>query len=106
MSLFRFFKPEKPVGFTYRPRFYDEKKEAFQERLKEARERSGDDAEARKARIRRDLRRKSSYRSDRKLRQQQLLRSNLLLLLIIGVLIVLTYSLLELYLPLILKYFQ
>lgn len=106
MGLFRFFKTEKPVGFTYHPRFYDEKKEAFQERLQEARKLAGEDPEALKSRIRKSLKRKSSYLGDRKYRQQRMLRSNLLILLLIVLLVVLTYAVLELYLPQILKYFQ
>lgn len=106
MALFRFLKAEKPVGFTYRPRFYDEKKEAFQERLKEARELAEDNPEALKSRIRRDLKRRSNFRTDKAFRQQKLVRSNMLLLAIIVVLIVVTYAVLELYLPAIVKYFE
>jgi len=106
MALFGFFKPEKPVGFTYRPRFYDEKKDAFQQRLKDAMEVAGDDPEELKSRIRRKLRRKSSYLSDKNYRQKRMARSNMLLLLVIVVLIVVTYAVLELYLPTIIKYFE
>ncbi len=106
MSLFGFFKPEKPVGFTYRPRFYDEKKDDFQQRLKDAMEVGGDDPEVLKSRIRRKLRRKSSYLSDKNYRQKRMVRSNMLLLLVIVVLIVVTYAVLELYLPTIIKYFE
>lgn len=106
MALFGFFKTEKPVRFTYRPRFYDDKKEAFQERMKESREMGGKDPEAVKSRIRRDLRRKSSYLSDKKYRQQKVVRSNIMLLLVIVVLIVVTYAALELYLPMLLEYLQ
>ncbi len=106
MALFGFFKPEKPVGFTYRPRFYDEKKGSFQERLKDARELTSDDPEELKSRIRRKLKRKSSYLSDKKYRQKRLVRSNMLLLLVIVVLMVITYAALHLYLPTIIKYFE
>lgn len=106
MALFGFFKPEKPVGFSYKPRYYDEKKDAFQERLKEAHELVGDDPEALKSRIRRNLQRKSSYLNDKNYRQRRMLRSNMLLLLVIVVLIVVTYAALELYLPAIVKYFE
>jgi len=106
MALFGMFKSEKPVGFTYHPRYYDEKKDALHERLKEARELVGDDPEMLKSRIRRNLRRRSSYLNDKNYRQQRLVRSNLMLLVIIVVLIVVTYAVLELYLPTIIKYFE
>ncbi len=107
MGLFKFFKPEKPVGFTYRPRFYETEKSELEKKLKEAREsRGSSDPEKIKERIRRDLRRKSSLRSDKSYRQQRLARSNMLLLLIIVILIVITYAALELYLPAIIKYFE
>ena len=106
MGLFDFMKPPKPVGFTYRPRYYDEKKEAFQERLKEARELAGEDPEALKSRIRKSFKRKGGYLSDKKFRQQKMVRSNLLLFFIIVVLVVVAYAVLELYLPQLIKYFQ
>ncbi|HFA51721.1 MAG TPA: hypothetical protein ENJ95_22120 [Bacteroidetes bacterium] len=107
MALFGFFKTEKPVRFTYHPRFYDEKKESgLQKRLKEAREPRGGDPEGMKSRIRRDLGRKSSYFKDQQYRRKRIARSNLMLVLIIAALIVGTYVVLELYLPLIIEYFQ
>ena len=106
MSLFKFFKPEKPVGFTYRPRFYDTEKNELERKLKEAREMRGDDPEKIKERIRRDLRKKSSFLTEKSYRQKRLARSNVLILIIIVVLIVVTYAVLELYLPAIVKYFE
>ena len=106
MALFNWLKPQKPVGFTYRPRFFEEEKSELQRKLKEAREARGGDPEKIKERIRRDLRRKSGYRTDRALRQKQLFRSNVLVLVIIVGLVVVTYAVLELYLPSIIKYFQ
>ena len=106
MALFNFLKTEKPVGFTYKPRFYSEEKSELEKKLKEARESRGGDPEKIKERIRRDLRRKSNYRNDRVYRQKQMLRSNIRLLLIIVVLIVGTYTILELYLPSIVKFFE
>lgn len=106
MGLFGFLKPPKPVGFDYRPRFYDEKKEEFRERLKKAEELAGDNPEALKARIRRSLQRKSSYLADRELRQRQMMKSNLLLLVIIVVLILVTFVAIEIYLPRIAHLFE
>lgn len=106
MALFRFLKTEKPVPFTYHPRFYDEKKEAFEERLKKARELAGDDPEALKGRIRRDLRRRTSYRADRSYRAKQVMRSNLLLLAVIAALIIVGFLAIEVYLPRIIHYLE
>lgn len=106
MGLFSFLKPPKPVGFDYKPRFYDIKKEEFRERLKKAEELAGDDPEALKSRIRRSLQRQSGYLIDRKYRQQQMLKSNLLFLVVIIVLIVLTFVAIEIYLPRIVQFFE
>lgn len=106
MGLFSSLKPPKPVGFEYRPRFYDEKKEEFKDRLKKAEQLAGDDPEALKARIRRSLQRKSGYLTDRQYRQKQILKSNLLLLAIIAVLIVFTFAAIEIYLPRIVQMFE
>jgi len=106
MAFFGFWKPLKPVGFDYHPRFYDEKKEQFRERLKKAQELAGDDPEALKARIRRSLQRKSGYLADRQYRQKQLLKSNLRLLVIIVALIAITFVAIEIYLPRIVHLFE
>ncbi len=94
------------MGFDYHPRFYDEKKEEFKQRLKKAEELTGDDPEALKARIRRNLQRKSGYLADRSVRQKQMVRSNLMVLAIIAVLIVLTFVAIEIYLPRIVQMFE
>ncbi len=99
MGLFGFFKPLKPGGFTYHPRFYDEKKEEMMERHKKAEELYGDNPDALKARIRRNMGRQSSYLTNQKARQQQVVRSNMMLLGIIAVLVVLTFVAIEVYLP-------
>lgn len=108
MGLFGFLKPTKPAGFSYRPRYFDEKKEGFEERLREATQRAkgaeDKDPEAIKERIRKNLGRHSSYMSDKNYRRQRVVRSNLILLLVIVVLIVATYAALELYLPMLLDY--
>jgi hypothetical protein len=106
MGLFSFIKPEKPVGFTYHPRFYDEKKEAFQERLKKAQEKSGDNPEAIKMRIRDRFQRKSIYLTDKNYRSKQLFKSNILLLVIVVILVLFTYIAIELYLPRIIHLFE
>ena len=99
MGLFGFFKPLKPVGFDYRPRFYDERKEELLERRKAAEELQGENPEALKARIKRNMRRQSSYLSNKSARQQQVAKSNMRLLAIIAVLTVLTFVAIQVYLP-------
>jgi flagellar basal body-associated protein FliL len=106
MGLFSFFKPPKPVGFDYHPRFFDPKKEEFQERLRSAREKAGDHPEAVKSRIRSSLQRKTGYLSDRQFRQQQVVKSNLRLLIIIVVLILLAFVAIEIYLPRIVQFLE
>jgi hypothetical protein len=100
MGLFTsFFKPTKPVGFEYKPRFFDEKKEEKMERRKAAEGLAGDDPEAMKARIQRNLKRQSSNLSSKSFRQQQVAKSNMRLLLVIAVLIVVLFLAIEVYLP-------
>lgn len=94
------------MPFTYRPRFYDEKKETFRERLKKAEQLAGDDPEALKARIRNSLQRKSGYLADKSYRQRQLMRSNMLLLVIIVVLVIIVFAAIEVYLPRIVEMFE
>ncbi len=107
MGLFSFFKPPKPVGFEYHPRFYDPKKEAFRERLAEAREKSETvQPEALKNRIRSGLQRKQAALPDRHYRKRQAYRSNLLLLVVIIVLVALTFAAIEIYLPRIIQIFE
>jgi uncharacterized membrane protein (DUF106 family) len=99
MGLFSFFKPLKPVGFGYQPRFYDEKKEERMERRKAAEELQGQDPEALKSRIKRNMRRQSSSLASKSTRQQQVAKSNMRLLLIIAVLIAALFLAIEVYLP-------
>lgn len=106
MALFGFYKPIKPVQFTYRPRFYDEKKEEMLERHKAAAELQGDNPEALKTRIRRNMRRQSSYLIDKKMRQQKVANSNMRLLLIIAVLCALVFVAIEVYLPRFAHFFE
>ena len=96
----------KPVGFTYHPRFYDEKREEMLERRKAAEELQGDNPEALKARIRRNMRRQSTYLTDKKLRQQKVVKSNILLFFIIAALAVLAFVAIEVYLPRFIHFFE
>ncbi|MEY3052847.1 MAG: hypothetical protein RLY31_2632 [Bacteroidota bacterium] len=107
MGLFSFFKPPKPVGFEYHPRFYDPRKDEFRERLAKAREQADTaQPEAVKNRIRTGLRRKQASLPDRHYRRRQAYRSNLLLLVVIIVLVALTIAGIEIYLPSIIQMFE
>ncbi len=106
MALFGFFKPLKPVRFTYHPRFYDEKREEMLERRKAAEELQGDNPEALKARIRRSMRRKSTYLTDKSVRQRQAAKSNIMLVAIIAALVIITYFAIEVYLPRFAHFFE
>lgn len=102
MALFNFLKNQKPVPFTYHPRFYDERKETFQERLKKAQDLAGDDPEALKRRIRSSLQKRSGYVPDRRYRSKQAAKSNMMVMAILVILIAITF----LYLPRILQYLE
>lgn len=106
MALFGFFKTMKPVGFTYHPRFYDEKREEMMERRKAAEEMQGDNPEALKARIRRNMSRQSTTLAARKARQSQAAKSNMRLVIVIAVLLVLAFYAIEVYLPRFAHYFE
>ena len=102
MALFSFLRNQKPVPFTYHPRFYDERKEAFQERLKKAQDLAGDDPEALKRRIRSSLQKRSGYLPERSYRSRQTTRSNIMVMAILLILIAITF----LYLPRIMQYLE
>ena len=106
MALFGFYKPLKPVPFTYHPRFYDEKREEMLERRKAAEELQGNNPEALKARIRRNMRREITYLTDKKFRQQRVAKSNMRLIVIIAVLCLLIFVAIEVYLPRFAHFFE
>lgn len=106
MALFGFFKTTKPVGFTYHPRFYDEKLEERMERRKAAEALQGNDPEALKARIKQSLNRQNTSLAARKARQNQAAKSNLRLVIVIAVLLMLAFYAIEVYLPRFAHYFE
>ncbi len=69
------------------------------ERRKSAEELQGDDPEALKSRIKRNMRRQSTNLTAKSARQQQVAKSNMRLLLIIAVLLVVLFLAIEVYLP-------
>ena len=97
MALLRFFKVPKHQQYEYKPRFWDPKKEEMEERLKQIDEMKGDGPEAIKARLSSGLRR--GYAKDTSVRKQQVMRSNVILLVIIVALVVVSYLVLTVYLP-------
>lgn len=97
MALMSFFKRPQHQRFEYKPRHYDPKKEDLEKRLRLAKRAKDGDPDAIKERISTGFRRKhqakkGSYNSGA-------FRTNMLLLVIIGVLIGLTFLILTVYLP-------
>jgi len=91
------FRVPKHQQFQYKPMYYDPQKEELEDRLAELREREKNDMEGAKARIASGMR--SSYMADQAYRQQQVRRSNIILVGIVIMLIVLGYLVLNVYLP-------
>lgn len=101
MALMSFFKTPKNQRFDYKPRHWDPKKEALEERLSKYDEAKKGDTDAVKNRLRRGIRGKGSsidFRETRAIRTKELKRSNRVLLLVVIGLIVVAYILFEVYL--------
>ena len=99
MALMRFFKVPKNQKFDYKPRYWDPKKEALEERLGKYKEENKGDAEAVKRRLKKGFQGKKSigFKESRAIRRKELRRSNRVLLLTIVVLVLLAYLLFEVY---------
>ena len=97
MALLRFFKRPKHQQYEYKPRYWDPKKEELEERLKQIEDMQGNDTEAVKARLSSGLRR--GYVKDQSIRKTQVMRSNMMLLIIIVALVLVSYLVLTVYLP-------
>ena len=99
MALVRFFKVPKNQKFDYKPRYWDPKKEALEERLGKYKEENKGDAEAVKRRLKKGFQGKKSigFKESRAIRRKELRRSNRVLLLTIVVLVLLAYLLFEVY---------
>ncbi len=91
MGLFSFNKRPKHNSFNYTPRYYDPEKEALDQQVN--RHSAQNDPEAAKDRIRSGL--KSRYRGDKKFRASETKKSNVRLVVIIGVLIGLSMLLMQ-----------
>lgn len=91
------FKVPKHQKFDYKPMYYDPKKEELEDRLQSLKDLKDNSLEGTKARISSGMR--SSHLADETYRKRQLMRSNLILVIVIVMLIVLAYLLLNVYLP-------
>ncbi|MCB0571486.1 MAG: hypothetical protein KDC66_17065 [Phaeodactylibacter sp.] len=98
MALLRLFKLPKNQRYEYKPRYWDPNKEELQKRLKEVEERKGNSVDAVRARLSSSGFR-HGFSADNRLRQRQVLRSNLILVGIVVLLILLAYVFLAYYLP-------
>lgn len=93
MALLKFFKVPKHQRFTYKPRYWDPKKEELDERLQRIKDIQDKGIEASKARISGGFR--QSFKGNHQYRRSQVRRSNMVLFFIIAVLIFLTYLFLK-----------
>lgn len=98
MALFSFLKTIKPVQFDFKPRYYDQEKEARAERLKELEELRHEDTEGMKARISSGFRRSTDL-SAMHYRRKMTMRSNMLVMALIVILALIAYLFINVYLP-------
>lgn len=104
MAFRSMFKVPKPKRHTYKPRFYDERKEELEKRVSRHQRLKANDPEAIKEGISEAFRRNGrggggDYFATAKMRQQQTRRSNMMLLAIIITLSAIAYIILSVYLP-------
>ncbi len=105
MALFsRFVKNIEPRRFTYETRFYDAEKEDLENRLARLKNSQGKDVDAMKLRIADGL--KMRHSGNREWKSKLTRRSNMRLVLILGILMIMVLILLGMYWPLIEKYLQ
>lgn len=98
MALFNFLKTVKPVQFDFKPRYYDQDKEAREERLKELKSMSQHDTEGMKNRISGGFRRSTDL-SALHLRRKMVMRSNLMVMALVMILALGAFLLLNVWLP-------
>ena len=99
MGLPRFFKLPRNQKFDYKPRYWDPRKEALEERLNKYREENKGDTKAVKSRISKAFRsRGGSFQEGRELRAKATRRSNRILIYTIVVLVLIAYLLFNTYL--------
>jgi len=98
MALFNFLKTTKPIAFDFKPRFYDQEKEARQQRLKELNSMGEPDTEGMKNRISGGFRRSTDL-SALHLRRKLVMRSNLMVMALVMILAIGAFLLLNVWLP-------
>lgn len=94
MRLPRLMKTPSHQKFVYKPRFWDEKKEELERRVREAEARTDGDIDAIKASVAKAFKKGSanrSYMMERKYRSAQVRRSNMRIGIIVAVLSLLIY---------------
>lgn len=97
MALIRLFKLPKHRQYEYKPRYWDQDKEELQERIQKIEEAKAKGLEGMRDRVRAGL--QSARIRDYQAMRAQTIRSNVRLLIVIGVLIALTYLAITQYLP-------
>lgn len=98
MALFNFLKTTKPIQFDFKPRFYDQEKEARDERVKELEGLRQTDTEGMKNRIAGSFRRSTDL-SALHLRRKLVMRSNLMVMALVMILVLGAFLLLNVWLP-------
>lgn len=100
MALLKFFRMPRHQRYEYKPRFWDPKKEAMDEKIDRLKKLKAKDPESIKARISGGFRQGGGgYEEAARARRRQTIRSNMFLLAIIVALVLVTYLLLSVYLP-------
>lgn len=101
MALFNFLKTIKPVQFDFKPRYYDQEKEARAERLRELEDKRKTDVESIKSRISDGFRRGGSggSLSSMHYRRKMVMRSNMMVMALIVILALMAYLFINVYLP-------
>ncbi len=106
MAILKFFKVPRHQRFGYIPRYWDPDKEELQERVRRAEQAGTGDTEAVKARLSTGFRNRAGYTPRGRARSQQTFRSNMILLIVIAGLIVVSYVVIQVYLPKIIQYLE
>ena len=104
MAMFSFGKTIKHQRFNYIPRYYDPEKEEREARIRAAMGIAGNDPDAIKARISKNFRDRN--RGSLKARRSSAMRSNIILAVTLGTLLLITYILLTRYLPMIERWLE
>ncbi|MGB3546234.1 MAG: hypothetical protein WBA17_04630 [Saprospiraceae bacterium] len=99
MALFSVFRLPSHQRFSYKPRYWDPKKEELDERLDRLRQLEEGGVDGVKARISGGFKRGAGGAASGRYRGQQVKRSNMTLFIIIGFLVMISYLLFYVYMP-------